>query len=146
MKKVAKYNLFKGISTALTVGTPIVTLACCGELFVHRSETAISAAGIFALLIVFLLFKDKIVEKWRVPSAFVLSTVTLILLIMVESIILPVKYVCITTMAASGIDELTFKRFYKQIEAFLPKEADAFKHLGFLFTTTDKLEEVCSNE
>lgn len=142
MKQVAKYNTFKGVSTVLTIGTPIVTLACCGDFFVHRSDTAISAAGIFAIFIVLLLFKDKFAEKWKVPSAFVLSTAILILLLLVEKIILPVKYVCIATMVATGVDELTFKRFYKQIELLLPEQAQSFKHVGFLFTSTKKLEEL----
>ena len=61
MKNVAKYNIFKGVSTLLTFGTPLLTLSCCGDFFVHRSETAISAAGIFAIVICLLLFKDKVV-------------------------------------------------------------------------------------
>ena len=140
MKKVAKYNACKGVSTALTIGTPIVTLACCGDFYVHRSDTAISAAGMFSLFIVLLLFKDKFAEKFKMPSAFILSVVMFILLIMLEKIMLPIKYVCIATMISTGVDELTFKRFYKQIELFLPQEAQAFKHVGFIFTTTKKLE------
>lgn len=144
MKQVAKYNTFKGVSTALTVGTPIVTLACFGDFFVHRSDTAISAAGMFALFIVILLFKDKFAENLKMPSAFILSSVMFILLIMVEKIILPIKYVCIATMISTGVDEITFKHLYKQIEIVLPQEAQAFKHLGFIFTTTKNLEEIDS--
>lgn len=140
MKQVAKYNTFKGVSTALTIGTPIVTLACCGDFFVHRSDTSISAAGMFALFIVVLLFKDKFAENFKMPSAFILSSVMFILLLMVEKIMLPMKYVCIATMIATGADELTFKRFYKQIELMLPQQAQAFKHVGFIFTTTKNLE------
>ena len=140
MKQVAKYNAFKGVSTALTIGTPIVTLACCGDFFVHRSDTAISAAGMFALFIVVLLFRDKFAENFKMPSAFILSLVMFILLLMVEKIMLPMKYVCIATMIATGADELTFKRFYKQIELMLPQQAHAFKHVGFIFTTTKNLE------
>ncbi|MBR2385233.1 MAG: hypothetical protein IKA99_06490 [Clostridia bacterium] len=142
MKQVAKYNTCKGVSTTLTIGTPIVTLACCGDFFVHRSDTAISAAGMFSLFIVLLLFKDKFAEKWKMPSAFILSLLMFILLIMVEKIMLPMKYVCIATMISTGVDELTFKRFYKQIELLLPQEAQAFKHVGFIFTTTKKLEAI----
>lgn len=140
MKQVAKYNTYKGVSTVLTIGTPMVTLACCGDFFVHRSDTAISAAGMFSLFIVLLLFKDKFAEKWKMPSAFILSLVMFILLIMVEKIMLPMKYVCIATMISTGIDELTFKRFYKQIELLLPEQAQAFKHIGFIFTPTKNLE------
>lgn len=140
MKQVAKYNTLKGVSTALTIGTPIVSLASCGDFFVHRSDTAISAAGMFTLLIVVFLFKDKFAENFKMPSAFILSLVMFILLLMVEKIILPMKYVCIATMIATGADELTFKRLYKQIELMLPPQAQAFKHLGFIFTTTKNLE------
>lgn len=139
MKNVAKYNLYKGISTVLTIGTPMVTLLSCSELFVHRSETAISAAGMFTLFIVVLFFKDKIAENLKVPSAFVLSLVSFILLLMIEEIMLPMKYVCIATMCTSGIDELTFKRFYKTIERRLPDSASDFKYFGFIFSTTDAL-------
>lgn len=142
MKQVAKYNVSKGVSTTLTVGTPIVTLACCGDLFVHRSDTAISAAGVFALIITMLIFKNKIAEHWKMPSAFVTSTAVLILVMLVENIVLPIKYVCIATMSMTCIDELTFKRFYKHLELTLPKEAENFKHFGFLFTSTNKLNEV----
>lgn len=136
---VLKYNLFKGLSTTLSVGTPIVTLACCGEMFIHRSDTAISAAGVFAILLACLFFKDKIAEKFKTPSAFVLSAVVFVLVLLVENLMLPVKYVCIATMAMSGIDELTFKRFYKTIEGSFPPLADQYKHFGFLFTTTKNL-------
>jgi hypothetical protein len=140
MKKVAKYNLYKGISTTLTVGTPIITLCCCSDFFIHRSDTAISAAGVFAILISLLLFKDKIAEHFKMPSAFVLSTVLLVLIIMIENILLPVKYVCISTMCSTFIDEITFKRFYKSITYALSEEHLAYKHFGFIFTTSERLE------
>lgn len=145
MKSVAKYNTFKGVSTLLTVGTPIITLACCGDLFVHRAETAISAAGVFAILIAVLFFKDKLAEKFKSPSALIAAVAVLVLCILVEHIILPVKYVCIATIAASGVDELTFKQWYKSIEKKFPEQAQDFKHVGFVFTTTKKLTEEQSN-
>lgn len=139
MKDVAKYNVFKGVSMLLTMGTPIITLACCGDFFVHRSETAVSAAGVFVIILLVFLFKDKIVEKFKMPSAFVLSTAIFVLLLLVENIMMPIKCVCIATMIATGVDELTFKRFYKNIECTLPKAAVRYKHLGFLFTTSYRL-------
>ena len=139
MGKVAKYNVYKGLSTALTVGTPIVTLASCSDFFVHKSSTSVSAAGVFAILLSLLLFKDRILENFKLPSAFVISVVSLILLIMVESILLPLKYVCIATICTSGIDELTFKRFYKNIEYDFIDEYKRYKHFGFLFTTSEKV-------
>lgn len=142
MNQVAKYNMLKGVSTALTIGTPVVTLACFGDFFVHSSGTAISAAGMFALFIIALLFKDKLAENLKMPSAFIVSVATFILLLIVEKIMLPMKYVCITTMIATGADELTFKRLYKQLELMLPQQAQTFKHVGFIFTTTKNLEAI----
>ena len=139
MKAVSKYNLCKGVSTVLTVGTPIVTLACCGDMFVHRSDTAISAAGLFAILIALIFCKDKVVEVFKAPSALILSAVVFALILLVENIMLPVKYVCIATIIASGVDELTVKRVYKKIESLLPESCSTYKHFGFIFTTTDKL-------
>ena len=136
MKTVAKYNTCKGVSTALSVGTPLITLACCGDFFIYRSDTAISAAGIFAILIAMLFFKDKIAEKFKSPSALVVSLVVLILILLVENILYPIKCVCIATIAACGVDELTFKSWYKKIEKGLPEDSDIYKHFGFIFATT----------
>ena len=145
-KSVLKYNAFKGVSTLLTVGTPLITLACCGDMFVHRSETAISAAGVFALLIAALFFKDKIADKFKSPSALVISIAVLISCVLIENIVLPIKYVCVATIAASGIDELTFKTWYKKIERSLPACIDDYKHVGFIFTSTKKLIEEDGDE
>lgn len=142
MSNVAKYNVYKGVSTGLTIGTPIITLACCGDMFVQSSGASISAAGVFTILILVLIFKDKIVENFKVPSALVVAMLMLVLIYLVENIITPIKYVCWATVAASGIDTFTFKKFYKQIELLLPEEANAFKHFGFLFTSNEKVEEL----
>ena len=146
MKTVAKYNTYKGISTALTFGTPIVTLLCCGDIFVERSEITISATGIFVILLVLLFAKDKLLEYFKAPSALILSTVVLVLILLIEHIIAPMKVVCIATMIASGIDECTFKRFYTSIASKLPLTAADYKHLGFLFTNTKKLMEASNVE
>lgn len=144
--KIAKYNILKGVSTALTIGTPIVTLISCGQLFVHRSDTAISAAGIFALLISLLLFKDKIVENWKMPSAFLLSVCCLVLVILIENILLPIKYVCIASVVATGVDEVSFKRLYKSIEANFTSELLKYKHFGFICTSSANYEKLMSNQ
>ena len=139
MRAVAKYNIFKGVSTTLTLGTPIVTMACCGDFFIHRTDTAISAAGVFAILIAMLFFKDKIAEKFKSPSALVVAIVVLGLTILVENLTYPIKCVCVATIAACGIDELTFKSWYKRIENAMPSGASDYSHFGFLFTTSQKL-------
>lgn len=122
------------------MGTPIATLFACGDLFVHRSDTAISMGGILAIVIFMCIFKDKIAENWKMPSAFVLSAAMFILTLLLENVIEPMRYVSITTMVATGVDEITFKRLYKSVELLLPKQAAAYKHLGFLFTNSDTLE------
>lgn len=146
MKPVCKYNIYKLISTLLTVGTPIITLASCSDLFVHRSDTAISAAGMFAILLSVLFLKDKIAENFKVPSAFVISGVSLLLLLMIESLILPLKYVCIATLCTSGVDELIFKRLYKQIESTFPQGYEHCKFLGLMFTTSKHLMNRGAND
>lgn len=151
MKQVGKYNTFKGISTLLTMGTPIITLACCGDFFVERPATAISAAGVFAILIALLFAKDKLAEKIKTPSAFIISAAVLVIIVMVENILLPMKYVCIATMIASGVDELTFKRMYKALECKMPQCWQAYEHFGFIFAKTQDIfdevqKEVNKNE
>lgn len=141
MKIVSKYNTFKGVSTVLTVGTPIVTLACCGGLFKDSPASAISAAGIFAILITLLFCKDKLAENFKFPSAFIISAVVLILVILIEHITKCIKIVCFATIITSGVDELTFKKFYKLLEMKFPDNAKQFKHFGFYFITTKKLME-----
>ena len=141
MKKlgqVGKYNLYKGVSTLLTVGTPLITLACQSDFFVHNAGASISATGIFAILIAMLFLKDKIAAKLKTPSAFIVSTVLFVFILLVENILQPMKYVCLASMIACGIDEFTFKRLYTQIEALFPKATKAYTFAGFLFTTTDK--------
>lgn len=138
MKEVSKYNLFKSISAICTFGTPIVTLLCCGDFIVETPGKSISGAGVFSLLLVLFFAKDKLAENYKIPSPFVLCLVIFILITMVEKIMLPVKIMCITTMIATGIDEMTFKRIYKSIK--LPDCAEDFKHFGFIFATTEKLK------
>ena len=151
MKQVGKYNTFKGISTLLTMGTPIITLACCGDFFVERPATAISAAGVFAILIALLFAKDKLAEKIKTPSAFIISAAVLVIIVVVENILLPMKYVCIATMIASGVDELTFKRMYKALECKMPQCWQAYEHFGFIFAKKQDIfdevqKEVNKNE
>lgn len=151
MKQVGKYNTFKGISTLLTMGTPIITLACCGDFFVQRPTTAMSAAGVFTILIALLFAKDKLAEKIKSPSAFIVSAAVLVIIVVVENILLPMKYVCIATMIASGVDELTFKRMYKALECKMPQCWQAYEHFGFIFAKTQDIfdevqKEVNKNE
>ena len=140
MKPVAKYNSCKAMSTMLTIGSPIITLASCSDLFVHKSGTAISAAGMFAILIALLFAKDKIAENFKMPSALVVAITGFVLVTIVENLLAPVKMVCIVTMITAGVDELTFKQWYKSAQALLPDRAEVYKKFGFIFTTSGKLE------
>lgn len=136
MKDVAKYNTCKGISTLFTFGTPIVTLACCGEFFKHRSDTALSAAGIFVIIIILFFAKDKLLENFKMPSASVFCLISLIVICLIESILVPIKTVCIATLIMTCVDEVTFKRIYKRIERSFGKDISDYKKLGFIFSTT----------
>lgn len=139
MKTIAKYNSCKGASISLTFLTPIVTLLSCGDFIVKNDGASISAAGVFVILISLLLTKDKILENFKMPPAFVLCLVILILVCMIEAILMPIKIVCITTMISTGIDEFTFKRAYKVIETTLPENAKLYKHVGFICTSSKNL-------
>ena len=139
MKAIAKYNLYKGLSTVMTVGTPIISLASCSELFIHRSNTAISAAGVFAILFALLFFKDKLMENIKIPSPFVISIIGLILISLIESIIYPMKIVFVTTVVITGIDTVTFRRMYKNLETTFPEKVNKFKQFGFIIGTTDNV-------
>lgn len=141
MKIVSKYNTCKAVSTVLTVGTPILSLLSCSELYVHRSETAISAAGVFAILLSLLFVKDKLFENFKIPSPFVISIIGLIIIVMIESIIDPLKIVFISTMVATGIDTFTFRHMYKSIEVSLPESTNGYKHFGFIFAKSDNVGE-----
>ena len=133
MKVVAKYNVFKGISTALTIGTPFVTLMSCSEFFVTRSETAVSAAGVFTFLFALLFLKDKILENFKIPSPFVISLIGLILIVVIESIIYPIKIVFLTTCLVTCVDTFTFRAIYKQMELNFTDDVKKFKKFGFIF-------------
>ena len=136
---VAKYNTCKGLSTTLTIGTPIVSLIISGiEIVSPAGKMSVTACLIFLIALLFM--KDKLAENMKLPSAFVLSIVLLCFIIVIENILTPLKGTLIATIIACGIDELTFKRIYKQVELLLPEESKLFKHFGFIFTTTTNLE------
>ena len=140
MKDVCKYNLFKGVSTVLTIGTPITTLLLQGDFFRHRSDTSVSAAAVIAILISLLFCKDKLFENFKMPPVAVVCLILYILISIIQSIIVPIKNVCFITMFITGADECTFKRVYKNVERTLPKQTENYKHIGFIFTTTKKLK------
>lgn len=139
MKSVAKYNLFKGLSTVCTMGTPLITLLLCGDFIKKTPNASVSASGVFVLLLMFMFFKDKILENFKMPPTFILCLIIFIGVVLIENILMPIKTICIVTMATSGIDEFTFKKFYKKLERSFPDNVDDYKHVGFIFTTTSNL-------
>lgn len=139
MNKVAKYNTFKVISTILTGGTPVATLLICGGGLTSMQQS-VSFVGTVALFLTFFIFKDKIMEEFKSPTALKLALIGFICVTLFKDIITTMQYVFLATIVASTIDELTFKHFYKVIEAKLPEGAEAYKFLGFLWTTTQKME------
>lgn len=141
MTNIAKYNTYKGISTALTFGTPIITMACIGECFT-RPSAAISSAAVFALLLSALLTKDKLAENFKTPNALIIAIVVFVFCIIVEHILLPIKIIAFTTIIACGVDELTFKGLYKRIELRLPSTAQGYKRFGFYGVRERTLEQL----
>lgn len=131
MTNIAKYNTYKGVSTALTFGTPIVSAACLGDFFVKSPESAMSGTAVFAILLATLFAKDKLVEHFKAPSALIVALIVFMFCIVVENILLPLKIVSAVTMAACGLDELTFKNLYKRVEMKLPLTAQPYKRFGF---------------
>lgn len=140
MKSVAKYNIFKGISTLLTVGTPVVTLACCGDFVVHRTDTALSAAGVIAIIFSAYLLKDKIAENFK-PPLWAICLIGIVLIEIVKSIVMPVEIVLIATAAATGLDTVTFNKFCKQMYKCFPESVETKTYFGFVFTNTKSLLE-----
>lgn len=139
---VAKYNVYKAISTLLTVGTPMATLLACGDSFLQSPKSTVSVAGVFMLLFSVLLFKDKMLEHFKMPSATVIALIILILVMLIENILAPIKIMCIMTILASGVDKLTFDPMYHAIEKAMGEEAQIYKHFGFLFCKSSTIEEL----
>lgn len=146
MTKVAKYNLYKGISTALTFGTPLITTLCLGSFFKKQPSTAISGTAIFAILLSLLFMKDKIAEKFKSPTALIVAILAFVFCVVVEAIIYPVKVISLMTIIACGVDELTFKHLYKCLELQMPKTAESFKKFGFYAIKQTTLDELAATK
>ena len=146
MKEIGKYNLFKALSIMLTVVPPLFVAYCFGNMIVYDTRASISLAAIIAIITALFFLKNKILENFKVPSIFVIALILFILLITVEQIIVPAKWVCGTVVICCGLDELIFKRIYKRIEALLPQKREAYKHFGFYFCKTSKLMGDTNNE
>lgn len=141
MSNLAKYNISKGVSTVLTMGTPIVSMFCCGDFFVKKTSASISAVGIVCILFVLLFTKDKIAENWKVPSAMIVAGIIFALTSMVKAIIEPIQIISFVTFIACTLDEATVKSLYKRYELLLPASASVYKKFGFIFATMNMLNK-----
>lgn len=142
MTNVAKYNTYKGVSTALTFGTPFATMLVVGDMFTKQPSTAISGAAVFAMLLSALFAKDKLAEKFKAPSALLVAVIAFVLCVIVENILLPVKIIALAAIISCGVDELTFKQLYKRIELSFSEKAGAFKRFGFYAAKQEKIDKL----
>lgn len=143
MKPILKYNLLKGISMILSVGTPTSTMIILNESLADSPAGAVSIAGIIVAMMSILIMKDKIAENFKMPSAFVAATALFIIILLLENIIVLAKYTCLITALICGIDELTFKGWYKRLEKTVNKtysvDLNDYKKLGFVIGTSKKI-------
>ena len=146
MKLVGKYNIFKGLSLAVSAGAPLTTAALISDFFVETTDTSISTAGVIALLICILVLKDKLLEQFKSPTAFKISAALLIIVLLIESIIMPMKYVLIAAVIALGADTIFLKRIYTVLESQLPEKREMYEHFGFIFCKTETLIGETTNE
>lgn len=142
MKEVFKYNLFKSLSLVITCLPSFAVTAYYGDFIIRDSKATVSFAGVISILIALLFLKNKIAENFKVPSPFVIACILFFLTLLIEPILVQVRITCLVIMISCGIDELTFKRIYKSIEALMPDKAKAYKHFGFYICKSDKLKEL----
>ena len=140
MTPVCKYNISKAVSIVLTMGTPVVTLFSCSSLYIHRSETALSAGGVLLVLILALIFKDKLLENFKAPSPLIFCLIGTIIVIMVQYIMSTILYIFVASTIACGIDALTFRSICKKYDILLPRKTEAYKHWGFIFARNPTIE------
>lgn len=142
MKEVGKYNLFKALSILISCVPTLVVGFSYGESIVKDSSASISLVAVIGIIIAALCLKNKIAENLKLPSAFIVSTVIFVLILVIEKILLPVKFTCLACMISCGIDELSFKRIYTRLELLFPEKAKFYKHFGFYICKSEKLGEL----
>lgn len=146
MGEVGKYNLFKGLSMFITCIPTLIVCFSHSDAIVKDGGASISFAAMIGILIAILFLKNKIAENFKIPSPFIIATVLFVTITVIEKILLPVKFTCLTVMIVCGIDELSFKRIYKRIELLLPEKREVYKHLGFYICKTETLLGKTDNE
>lgn len=140
MNIVTKYNACKALSIILTTCTPIITLFSCSSLYVNRSDSTMSAAGVLMFMILWFIFKDKLLENFKFPSPVLFCFFGLIVALMIRSIIDTIIYMFGTSFIAVCIDALTFRSVYKKYDILLPRKTKAYKHFGFIFAKNKTIE------
>ena len=139
MKQVAKYNLFKLLSVLITcIPTLLVSYHFTKDI-VKDPGQSISLAGVIGIIVVAAFMKDKIAENFKMPSPFIVSTIIFIFVIVIEKILVGVKFTCLSAMIFCAIDELIFKRIYKRLDMLMPENKEVYKHFGFYFCKTETL-------
>lgn len=143
MKPVLKYNMLKGISIFLTLGTPSITMILLNSVLADTPLGGISIIGVLGVLFGVFFAKDKIAENMKMPSPLVAAVILLAILLLLEGILVLAKYTCAITAVICGIDELTFKSWYKRLEkdtsaTYNVNLAD-YKKLGFIIGTSKKI-------
>ena len=144
MQFVSKYNSLKAISLLLTVGTPSVTMLIFNTVLADSPAGAVSILGVISVIIALFFLKDKIAENIKMPSPLVAAVILLGAILLLENIIVLAKYTCLIMIAVCGVDELTFKNWYKNLERNFIKahtniDINDYKKLGFIITTTKTL-------
>lgn len=139
MKIVSKYNLFKALSILETCVPSLLVALSYKDSVVSSSGASISFVGIIGVLMALLFFKDKIAENFKMPSPFIVASILFLIIILIENLLIPVKFTCLVVMISCGIDELTFKRIYKKIEYQMPDKSEAHKFMGFYTCKSDTL-------
>lgn len=139
MKEIGKYNLFKSLSLLFTLGPTSFMIYLFKDVIVKDSNASISVAGMIGILFAVLFLKNKIAENFKLPSPFIVATALFVIIVLIESVLIPAKYTCLVVMISCGIDEISFKRIYQRIEMLLPEKRNAYKHLGFYFCKTETI-------
>ena len=143
MKPILKYNTLKGISVFLTMGAPSLSMIILSTILADTPIGGISIIGVLGVLFGCYFAKDKLAENFKLPSPLVAALIMLGIIILLEGIIVLAKYTCVITIAVCGVDELTFKAWYKRLEQEILKtfniNLNDYKKLGFVISTSKKL-------
>lgn len=141
MSTLKKYNICRGVSTLLCVGTPITVAAINGQLLVDRPSKAISLTGIIAILLVGLFCKDKLLEQLKTPTVAKVCLAIWLCIQLFRNIIEPIEQIVFYTFIVAFVDELTLKRMYNNYKTLLlANNIIKTEYFGFIFSLLSKEE------